>query len=283
MIQCRLIGKDIAKSMSPLFHNQLSKYLDIDLEYQLKELDNSTFTQFLGLSYQLQHQGISCANVTYPYKELAYSIADEVDSSAAKVCAANTLLFKHGKIHAFNTDYSGFIKAYRANREALPGKVVIVGCGGVGKAIATALQELQAASISLYDKDLKKMQTLSAALGTRFGKVEMLTERALSDAIASADGVVNCTPLGHYAHPGSAVPLNLIETQSWVFDAVYTPINTPFICQAQKKNMTVITGDQLFIHQAIDAFELFTQKKVPKNQFETFRKSRLEPLLDVQY
>lgn len=278
MIQCRLLGKNIQRSQSPAFHNELANKLKVPLHYALEELTFEDSESLCQYTQQLFDSSIDAANVTYPYKEQILNVADHLDTSAARVGAANTLVKREGKIIAFNTDYSGFIAAYRQFSRRPPGNVVVVGCGGVGKAICFALAELGASQIAIYDREPKKMQALAEQLTAQTIPVQCLTSDKLKQYVLAADGVLNCTPIGHYQTPGCPIDPGWLDDQHWVFDAVYTPRETELIQAAERQDIRCLGGFELFFHQANDAFTLFTGLTAPTHQLAALKQSQIDHL-----
>jgi shikimate dehydrogenase len=84
----------------------------------------------------------------------------------------------------------------------------------------------------------------------------------VSEAARGADGLINCTPLGMAGHPGTAVPAALMVGKTWAFDAVYTPVETAFLKAARTAGLAVMSGYELYFHQGVDAFRLFTGRSV---------------------
>ena len=80
----------------------------------------------------------------------------------------------------------------------------------------------------------------------------------LRDEIATADGVVNATPIGMSGFPGNPVPAEALRPDHWVADVIYSPIKTELIATAAAKGARVLTGGGMCVHQAVDAFRLFT-------------------------
>ncbi len=277
-MQCRLFGKNITRSKSPYFHNELAKHLNINFTYQLNSIDSGDTEEFKSQATALFDSEIQSANVTYPFKEIAIEIANELDKSAQRVQAANTLVKKDSGIVAYNTDYSGFIQAYRNSRDQVPGRVVLVGCGGVGKAVAMSLVDLGASELVLFDMDDKKAQALAKQLVDEDLLVTTASAEALESYVKLANGLVNCTPVGHYSMPGTPIPESWIGSQDWVFDAVYTPVDTQFLLAAKEKNVSIISGFELFFYQATDAFSLFTNSKPGVSELAAFRESHFTQL-----
>jgi shikimate dehydrogenase len=96
-----------------------------------------------------------------------------------------------------------------------------------------------------------------------------------AEIVPGAGGVVNCTPLGMTGRPGTAVPADLLGGQAWAFDAVYTPSDTPFLLAARRLGIATLSGYELFFHQGIRAFELFTGRMPPLG---ILREQLLNPL-----
>ncbi len=137
-----------------------------------------------------------------------------------------------------------------------------MGAGGVGKAIANALAHLdKSVEIRLVDFDLEKGEMLAEGLRGTGVKARAYPLSSLAD-ICTVDGLINCTPLGMYQYPGTSIPEEYINSQSWAFDAVYTPIETQFLQDAKSKGLDVLSGFELFFYQGIDAFEIFTGHQV---------------------
>ena len=202
-------------------------------------------------------------NVTYPYKELVVGKVDVLDRHAAAVGSVNTVVFEPSGSVGYNTDYTGFIAAYReAFGEMPPGRVALIGAGGVGRAIAFALAELGASELRLFDRDNAKAVGLVSSTSAR---ARVRFEQSFAPVSArrrpAADGVVNATPVGMVGNEGSPVPKTHFGSQRWAFDAVYTPVETVFRKQAEAAGLKFLSGYALFFHQGIDAFQLFTGRK----------------------
>ncbi|UJF17851.1 saccharopine dehydrogenase NADP-binding domain-containing protein [Vibrio sp. SS-MA-C1-2] len=259
MISCRLIGINIDKSSAPSFHNQLANELSLSLDYQLSPLSEPEFSVFENcVKFQLS-QNVNAMNITFPYKEMAIKVANWIDHSAKVVGAANTLIYHNKKLLAYNTDYTGFIQAFRQSSINKPGKVVVIGCGGVGKAVIHGLIALQASEIIIYEQDTEKAEHFLHTLPLKNRQVKVINKTLLESAVRSANGVLNCTPIGHHNYSGIPILAEWLDKQQWVFDAVYTPIETAFIQEAKGKGIKTLSGFELFFHQAVDAFKLFIQ------------------------
>jgi shikimate dehydrogenase len=255
-----LIGDNIVTSRSPALHRHCGALCGLEVSYDL------LIPPRLGQSFEqvfdaARTGGFTGVNVTLPYKEQVVARLRISDPDIARIGAVNTVRFGPEGAEGFNTDYSGFIAAYRTAFGAEPpGRVVMIGAGGVGKAIAFALVRLGAQSITFVERDAVKAAQLAEAVtnatgGETSGQVGNLS------ALGQADGVVNCTPLGMTGYPGSPVPDQAFPAKAWAFDAVYTPVETPFRAQALAAGARFLSGWELFFHQGVDAFEIFTGQR----------------------
>jgi shikimate dehydrogenase len=251
-----LIGAPIRHSASPAMHERAAEALGARCHYQLIEIAGAGADELRLLLEGVKRLGFSGVNVTFPYKEAIVPLLDELSPDAAGIGAVNTVVVRRGRLVGHNTDTTGFAMAigdliarYR------DGAVALLGAGGVGKAIAFALSGLDIAELRIFDTDRARAERLAALLpgGQRIAIADSV-EAALRDAV----GMVNATPVGMLPNRASPVPEALLHRGLWVVDAVYSPLWTPLLIAARSKGATVMTGRDLAIRQAADAFELFT-------------------------
>lgn len=263
MLNLGLIGQAIAASRSPSLHIMLGELHQLPVDYQLQVPESSTAESFRAKLAEIREKGFIGTNVTFPYKQIAIDSADEVNDAVKKVGASNTLLLKNGKVCAFNTDYTGFIRGYKGRLGDLPaGKVLMIGAGGVGRAIGFALFEVGATELLVTDLSEASALSLVNAINETGYKARYVAKDDIPAAAAEVDGLVNCTPVGHLKSPGMPIEAELINGQQWAFDAVYTPMDTEFLVEAHHKGLKIVSGFDLFFYQGIDAFEIFTGEKV---------------------
>jgi shikimate dehydrogenase len=160
------------------------------------------------------------------------------------------------RLVGYNTDATGFERAIGSLVKASGhGPVALIGAGGVGKAIAHALAALGIAELSIFDTDRAKAEQIATQLR---GRQKMRIAESVADALQRAVGLVNGTPTGMLPDRGTPVPDALLHRSLWVADAVYMPLWTPLLTAAKAKGAEIMTGRDLAVHQAADAFELFT-------------------------
>ena len=250
-----LIGAPIAHSASPAMHERAAEALGLRGHYQLIEVAGADAT---GLSMMLEgvrRLGFAGVNVTYPYKEAVVPLLDELAPGAAAMGAVNTVVVKDGRLIGHNTDTTGFARAVTPLLAPSGNAVAVIGAGGVGKAIAFALASLDVADIRIFDSETERAEKLAALLAQQGGG---RVAASVEDALDGATGLVNGTPVGMLPNRGMPVPAALLHDKMWVADAVYSPLITPLLAAAQAKGARIMTGRELAIYQAADAFELFT-------------------------
>ena len=253
-----LIGDKIAASRAPDLHRIAGRLNNIDVQYDRlipKEM-NQTFDQIFE---SCPANGYQALNITYPYKEHVVSQVAINDPMVRAIAAVNTVVFDGTLSKAYNTDYTGFIAAYEQVRaSAAPGVCCLVGTGGVGRALAFGLVKLGADEIRLFDRDNAKAQQLAYDLNALDPQTVVTAADDLDVATANCDGLLNGTPLGMVGYPGSAFEPKAIANAAWVFDAVYTPIETMFLQSAKATGAQIISGYELFFFQGVHAWHHFT-------------------------
>ncbi len=256
-VRLGLIGDNIAASRAPDLHHVAARLCGIDVSYERLVPGD------LGLSFdevvtRAREDGFRGLNITHPYKERILRHVIVEDPAVAAIGACNTVLFGTTST-GLNTDYTGFVAAYRGRFGSIsPGAVAMAGSGGAGKAVAFALAELGARSLALFDIDGAKAQGLAKALDRQQSNMKVRCAASLADACDGANGLANCSPKGMIGYGGNAFQDIALAGRAWVFDAVYTPRETPFLRAAAASGLEILGGYELFLHQGILAFELFT-------------------------
>ena len=251
-----LIGSPIRSSAAPAMQEAAAEALGLRAHYRLIDVAGADETALRAMLDGVRLLGFSGVNVTFPYKEAVVPLLDALSPGAAAIGTANTVVARDGRLTGHNTDSTGFARAFRGVLGS-PGDapVALIGAGGVGRAIAFAMAELGAQALHIFDSDTAKANALAARLGNR------LTVRVCHDvaeALSGAGGVINGTPIGMLPSRESAVPAQLLHAKLFVADAVYTPLWTPLLQAARAAGCRVMTGRDLCIDQAVDAFRLFT-------------------------
>jgi shikimate dehydrogenase len=271
-----LIGAPIAASAAPAMHEQAAEALGVRCHYQLIEVAGADAAGLRALLDGVRRLGFAGVNVTFPYKEAVVPLLDDMSAQARDIGAVNTVVVRDGRLIGHNTDTTGFERAIaEVGVVANHGAVALIGAGGVGKAIAFALANLGATELRIFDADRARAEALAMQLR---GRLQARVTDDVASALQGAAGVVNATPVGMLPDRGMAVPETLLHRDLWVADAVYTPLWTPLLSAAKARGAKVMTGRELAIYQAADAFELFTGLKPPVaaigNAFDAVMASR---------
>jgi len=261
-----LIGAPIAHSASPAMHEAAAKAIGLRCFYHLIEVEGADARRLRVMLDGLVALKFAGVNVTYPYKEAVVPLLDELAPSAAAVGAVNLIAVRDDRLIGFNTDCSGFARALKRTVGAIAGqRVALIGAGGVGKAIGVALAEGGAGEIRIVDRMGGKAAALAEALAPA------VAARACAnagEALDGAEGLVNATTVGMLPSRDSPVPLALLKRGLWVADAVYQPLWTPLLSAARDNGATVMTGRELALDQAVDAFEIFTGRVADRRVME---------------
>jgi shikimate dehydrogenase len=251
-----LLGAPIAHSASPVMHERAAAALGLRCHYQLIEIVGASPHELKFLLEGVRRLGFSGINVTFPYKEAVIDLLDELSPSAKMIGAVNTVVVRDGRLIGHNTDTTGFSRAVSGLVTASAhGAVAVIGAGGVGKAIAFALASLGVTELRIFDRERAKAAYLAAQLQDH---VSTSIPHSVEDAVLGVAGIVNGSPVGMLPNRGTPVPDALLHAGLWVADAVYSPLWTPLLLAAMAKGAAVMTGRELAIYQAADAFELFT-------------------------
>ncbi|MBT9385671.1 shikimate dehydrogenase [Pseudooceanicola sp. CBS1P-1] len=253
-----LIGDNIAASRSPRLHELAGEQNGKLVHYNRlvpHELGESWDEIFDGLAAK----GYRGTNVTYPYKEKVVAKLTIDDPLVRAIGAVNTAIFEAGGPKGHNTDHTGFIAAYsRVRGEANPGVTLMIGTGGVGRAVAFGLLALGAPEIRLVDLDKSKAEALAADLRGAGKPTEITVWDSAEEAAQGASGLINCTPVGMVGKGGTPLAAAFMAGSTWAFDAVYTPVDTQFLTEASANGLDIISGWELFFYQGVHAWKLFT-------------------------
>jgi len=250
-----LIGAPIAHSASPAMHERAAEALGLRGHYQLIEVAGADAAGLTMMLEGVRRLGFAGVNVTFPYKEAVVPLLDELAPAAATMAAVNTVVVRDNRLIGHNTDTTGFARAVKPLLAPTGNAVAVIGTGGVGKAIAFALASLGVADLRIFDSEPARAEKLAALLAKHGGA---RVARSVEDALAGATGLVNGTPVGMLPNRDTPVAASLLRENLWVADAVYSPLITPLLAAARAKGARIMTGRELAIYQAADAFELFT-------------------------
>jgi shikimate dehydrogenase len=256
-----LIGAGIQASRAPRLHEKEGSDQGLRYLYRLIDLD------VLGLSVDAlpelltsaERLGFTGLNITFPCKQAVIAHLHELDPDARAIGAVNTVLFREGRRLGYNTDWSGFSESFRRTlADGGRDRVVQFGAGGAGAAVSHALLTLGTGRISIIDIDRERAGGLAEALCARFGTGRAVASADVAEAMSTADGVVNTTPVGMAKFPGMALPASMLSPRLWVADVIYFPMETELLRAAETRGCRIMSGAGMAVFQAADAFRLFS-------------------------
>lgn len=258
-----LIGGEIGTSLSPHLHEQEAAELGLRYFYQLIDIGRlGVGAAGVGpLLHEARRLGFRGLNITHPCKQVVVQHLDDLSPAAAMLGAVNTVVFDEGRMTGHNTDSSGFEAAFT---RGLPGAdlrhVLVLGAGGAGAAVASALLRLGAGRLTVADVAGDRAGQLAATLSGHFAgsQVRAITPDGLAGPMAAADGMVNATPVGMEPQTGMPLPGDLLRPGMWVADIVYRPLDTMLLQHARARGCPTLSGSGMLVFQAADAFRLFT-------------------------
>lgn len=247
-------GFPVRHSRSPMIHGHWLKNFEIAGTYQAVEVAPSDFAEFIS---QLKDgsSGFVGGNVTIPYKEQAFALADAPDERAAELGAANTLYVRDGRLHATNTDGYGFLNNLD---DRVPGwtdrkdRAVVLGAGGASRAVIQALRDRGFGEVHVLNRTVARAQELADRFGTRIHAAPL---DAFPERLVGADLFVNTTSLGMDDSDAIAIDFTVMRSGALVTDIVYVPLVTPILAQAAEQGMRVADGLGMLLHQAVPGFE----------------------------
>jgi shikimate dehydrogenase len=256
-----LIGAGIQASRTPALHEhegdaQGLRYLYRLIDLDQLQLDNHALPDLLTAAERMNFTGL---NITFPCKQAIIPLLDELSPEARGIGAVNTVVLKDGKRIGHNTDCLGFAEGFRRGLKGVAvERVVQMGAGGAGAAVAHALLSEGVQQLSIFDVDISRAQSLADNLNQHFGTGRAVAGHNLAASLSEADGLVNTTPMGMKKLPGMPVPIELLRAELWVAEIVYFPLETELLRNARALGCRTLDGGNMAVFQAVKAFELFS-------------------------
>ena len=261
-----LIGSGIGPSLSPALHEREADRQGLRCLYRLIDIDTlGVPPEAVGdLVRAARDCGFDGLNITHPCKQLVIEHLDALAPQAEALGAVNTVVFEDGRAIGHNTDVTGFAASFaRGLPDASLERVVQLGAGGAGAAVAHATLTLGAERVTVVDALADRAAELAASLNRHFGvgRAAAATPDRLGQLLGSADGVVHATPTGMAAHPGLPFAAELLHSDLWVAEVVYRPLETELLRAARAVGCATLDGGGMAVFQAADSFRLFTGRE----------------------
>ncbi len=257
-----IIGHPIEHSMSPIMYNAALQDLELDYAYLAFDVPPNRLKEAVKGFKALNVKGIS---VTIPHKEIIIKFIDEIDSTAQKIGAINTIKNEDGVLIGKNTDAEGGKKAILDVGCEITGKnFLILGAGGVAKAICYALAK-DANKIVITNRTESRAKKLAMELKKKI-KVNAEgtnnSETTLKREIKTTDILINATSVGMYPQINkSPIEKEILHNQLFVFDLIYNPLETQLKKDAKVIGCRTLGGLDMLVNQGALAFEWWTNKK----------------------
>ncbi|MEP9354559.1 shikimate dehydrogenase [Xanthobacter sp. KR7-65] len=246
-----ITGQPVSYSRSPLLHGYWLKAYGIDGAYAREEVPAAEAADFYR---SLAARGYAGCNVTAPNKEIAFSVLDEADESAAALGAANTLWLEDGRLCGASTDGYGFtanLDATAPGWDAERRTALVLGAGGASRAVVHALVGRGFGRVVLANRTLERAEVLARLFGP---SVRPLAFDQVETVMGDADILVNCTSLGMKGSAPLDLDLGKLRAESVVSDIVYVPLVTPLLKAAAAHGFRTVDGLGMLLHQGVPGF-----------------------------
>jgi shikimate dehydrogenase len=256
-----LIGTNLQFSRAPEIHMREGICNGLQYIYRLIDLTalDLGMDALPGLLKAAEQLGFNGFAVTHPCKEVVIPHLSELSDAARRLGAVNTIVFKDGRSIGHNTDWVGFAEAFRHDMASVKtDRVIQLGAGGAGKAVAHALLSCGVKHVALSVRNPDRARPVLDGLAARHGADRISIVGNLAEEVAAADGIVNGTPIGMAAYPGMPFPTTLLRADLWVADLIYSPAETKLLRAARALGARTSNGTGMLIFQAAEQFRLFS-------------------------
>jgi len=259
-----LIGAGIQASRGPALHEREGAEQGLRYVYKLIDLDRlgldpAALPELVTAAERLGFAGL---NITHPCKQSVIPLLTDLSEDARALGAVNTVLLRDGERVGHNTDWWGFAESFRRGLpDARLERVVQLGAGGGGAAVAYAALKLGTQHLTIFDLDGARASLLAARFSDRFGAGRVFPGADLDRAVDAADGLIHATPTGMAKYPGLPLPERTLRPALWVAEIVYFPLETDLLRAAKRVGCRTLDGGGMAVFQAVEAFRLFTGRK----------------------
>ncbi len=258
-----IIGDQVQHSLSPAMQNAAFNSMHLNCTYiafrvSKEELEESVCS--------LRSINIAGFNVTMPHKIDIIKYIDDLDLTAQKAHAINTVHNIQGTLKAYNTDVYGFIEPLHRRKISFNGMtILLLGSGGAARAVIAAIsEENNISNITIASRNQKTsiaLANIGADLGLQCNNVEIDNVQKVA---AKSHLIVNTIPTGANNKTG-IIDHEHISKDSIVYDVVYKPITTRLLEEAKRAQAQVVYGYEMLIEQGAKAFEIWTGMNAPRN------------------
>ncbi len=264
---CGLIGNPVEHTMSPIIHNTLSKRLGMNLVYVPFHVPDGHLKEAVAGAFALNLLGL---NVTVPYKSEVIPFLKDLDPLAEQIGAVNTLVRQEDGYKGYNTDILGLYRAMCGDDVKIEGEnVLILGAGGVARAVAMLLAQKGASRILLLNRSLDKAVCVAEEVNAVAGR-RLAEAMPLSDHRKLPEGerylAIQATNVGMYPNVDEAVITDdsFYQKIHTGYDLIFNPSQTRFMKLVKDHGGRAFGGMKMLLYQGIIAYELWTGAQVGK-------------------
>jgi shikimate dehydrogenase len=263
-----IIGDPIYHSLSPSMHNSAFNSLGLNCTYIAFRVPKGQLEESINA---LRAVGISGFNVTIPHKVDILKYIDNLDSSAVKATAVNTVHNVNGILKGYNTDIFGFIEPLRKRNITFNGMdILIIGAGGSAYAVIAALSEEKGINKIIISNRTQEKASKLAKKGKDLGlECQVIEIENIKHIAVKSHMIINTTPIGMNDEQ-SLIDYEHISKNSIVYDLVYKPVTTNLLENAKYAEAEVVYGYEMLLEQGARAFEIWTNLQAPR---QTMKKS----------
>lgn len=252
-----ILGYPLKHTMSPPIHKRLFELEGKTAEYEICEYPPEA------LADKVEYlNSLGGYNITIPFKVDIIQYLDELDESAKRYNSVNCVVNRNGKTTGYNTDCYGFLRSLEAGGTSLNGRVLQIGCGGVGRMIATeaALHGADLTIVAL--PEFVKGAEDTAAEITKLvpnAKIRVITHDKIDGEF---DLLINASPVGMFPKVDECpVTEQVIKSCKSVFEVIYNPNVTKLMKTAEDNGIKTIGGMAMLVWQAVVAHEIWSGAK----------------------
>lgn len=279
-----IIGYPLGHTLSPAFQRAAIGHLGLDATFDAWPTAPDKLSEMVA-SFRAPDMLGAC--VTLPHKQAVVPLLDSVEDTARAIGAVNWIVngragSPDGKLTGYNTDATGFLRSLKEGAKFDPkgAHAVVFGAGGAARAIVYALRTGGVARMTIANRTLDKARELAASMTQgrfRPGAIG-LSRDELANVVPYATLLVNSSSMGMAGGPApDATPItaDLVSADALGYDAVYAPLQTPFLKEVEKAGGRTASGITMLVYQGAEGFELCTGQKAPvRVMMEALMKAR---------